>query len=103
MAPERHRGAQVLSCPIPGVSLPPWGEAPSFCLLWVARGVHKLAGPEGRGSGDCLERVGRTYSDGCSRESPILREAGRCPEKKEAEPSESDSDQTLCNPHPLGH
>ena len=47
-----------------GRSRPLWGEAPSFCLLWAIRVVHKLAGPEGRGSGGCLERLGRTYSDG---------------------------------------
>lgn len=82
MALERHRGAQVLSCPIPGVSLLPWGEAPSFCLRWAARGVHKLVGPEGRGSGGCLERVGSTYSDGCSRESPIPQGGREVPRKE---------------------
>lgn len=78
-----------------GRSRPLCGEAPSFCLLWATRVVHKLAGPEGRGSGGCLEQVGRTYSGRRSRESPIPWGAGRCPEKKGAEPGESDRDQTV--------
>ena len=85
-----------------GRSRPLWGEAPSFCLLWATRVVHKLAGPEGKGSGGCLERVGRTYSGGWSRESPIPWGQGGAQKRRELS-LVSQTVIRLCNPRPLGH